>query len=304
MKSKNKNKIIVLALALLAAAPFRVFAQDSAKNDLVMNLGYFMKNNKVVYLMVNTKTKIDKKFQPVEGMVVNLYLDNDSASNLIGKITTNEKGLAKAIIPPNLKTAWDGSSAHTFLGVSASTKQFDETTAEAAITKTKITIDTLAGAEARTVTASVFALAGGEWVPAADVEMKIGIVRSGGSILSAGDDPTYTTDSTGTITAEFKRDMLPGDKSGNIVLIAKVEDNDQYGNLLSEKTVPWGVALKPGKNFFDQRTLWTTRYRTPLWLLFMAYSIIIGVWGTIIYLVLQIVKIKKLGVAGTNKVLS
>ena len=299
MKRKNINKIIVLVLALLVAGAFSVFAQDSAKNELVMNLGYFMNNNKVVYLMVNTKTKIDKKFQSVEGMVVHLYLDNDSAANLIGKVITNEKGLAKAIIPPNLKTTWDGSSAHTFIGVSGTTKQFDETTAEAAITKTKITIDTLAGAEARTVTASVFALQGGEWVPAKDVEMKIGIARSGGSILSAGDEETYTTDSTGTVNAEFKKDSLPGDQKGNIVLVAKVDDNDQYGNLFVEKTIPWGVALKPAKNFFAQRTLWTTRYKTPLWLLFMAYSIIIGVWGTIIYLVWQIVKIKKLGTTGS-----
>ena len=299
MKRKNKNKIFALVLAVLTAGPVSVFAQDSAKNDLVMNIGYFMNNNKVIYLVVNTKTKIDRKFQPVEGMVVHLYLDNDSASNLIGKVITNEKGLAKAIIPPNLKATWDGSSAHTFLGVSEPTKQFDATTAEAAITKTKIAIDTLAGAEARTVTARVIALVGGEWVPAADVEMKIGVARSGGSILAAGDDATYTTDSTGTVNAEFKIDKLPGDKNGNIVLIAKVEDNDQYGNLLAEKIVPWGTALKPGKNFFAQRTLWSTRYKTPLWLLFMAYSIIIGVWGTIIYLVWQIVKIKKLGVSGS-----
>jgi len=298
MKRKNKNKIIVLVLALLVAGPFRVFAQDSAKNELVMNLGYFMNNNKIIYLMVNTKTKIDKKFQPVEGMVVNLYLDSNSAGNLIGKVVTNEKGLAKTIIPPNLKNSWNGASSHTFIGISEPTKQFDETKAEAAITKTKITIDTLADAEARTITVTVSALLGDEWVPAKDVEIKVGVARSGGGILSAGDEETYTTDSTGTVNAEFKKDSLPGDQKGNIVLVAKVEDNDQYGNLLVEKTVPWGVTLKPEKNFFDQRTLWTTRFRTPFWLLFMAYSIVIGVWGTMIYLVWQIVKIKKLGTAG------
>ena len=46
---------------------------------------------------------------------------------------------------------------------------------------------------------------------------------------------------------------------------------------------------------FDQRKLWATKFRTPLWLLFMAYSIVIGVWGTIIYLVLQIIRIKRIG---------
>ena len=295
---RKKNNIMVLVLALFFAAPFSVFAQDSTKNELVMNLGYYMNNNKIIYLMVNTKTKIDKKFQPVNGMVVNLFLDNDSAGNFIGKVATNEKGIAKAIIPAALKDLWEGAATHNFIGISEKTKQFDETKAEAAITKTKITIDTLAGAETRTITVSVSALQDGEWRPAKDVEMKVGVNRLGG-ILPAGDEVSYTTDSTGIINVELKKDSLPGDQQGNIVLAAKVEDNDQYGNLLVEKTVHWGVAVTPEKNFFDQRTLWTTRFRTPFWLLLMAYTIVIGVWGTIIYLIVQIVKIGKLGKAST-----
>ena len=285
-------------LALFLAGPFSVFAQDSTKNELVMNLGYFMNNNKIIYLMVNTKTKIDKKFQPVKGMIVNLYLDNDSAGNFIGKVVTNEKGIAKAIIPVALKDLWEGTATHNFIGISEKNKQFDETKAEAAITKTKIVIDTLADAETRTITVSVSALQDGEWLPAKDVEMKVGVNRLGG-ILPAGDEVTYTTDSTGIINVEFKKDSLPGDQLGNIVLAAKVEDNDQYGNLLVEKTVRWGVAVTAEKNFFDQRTLWSTRFKTPLWLLFMACSIVIGVWGTIIYLIVQIVKIGKLGKSST-----
>ena len=55
----------------------------------------------------------------------------------------------------------------------------------------------------------------GQWIPVNGVEMKIGVERLGG-ILSAGDDETYTTDSTGTVTTEFKKDSLPGDQHGGI----------------------------------------------------------------------------------------
>ena len=134
-----------------------------------------------------------------------------------------------------------------------------------------------------------------EWMPAADVELKVGIQRFGG-LIPAGDEETYTTDSTGKVTAEFKREGLPGDEHGTIILAAKVEDNDQFGNLLIQKKAAWGVARKIDHNFFDQRTLWSTRFKTPYWLLFIAYSIIIGVWGTLIYLIRQVVKIIKLGV--------
>jgi hypothetical protein len=101
------------------------------------------------------------------------------------------------------------------------------------------------------------------------------------------------------VHAAFTRDSLPGDTLGNIVIAARIEDNDTYGNLLVEKNVPWGSPTKIDLTFFDKRALWSTAFRAPAWLLFMAYSIAIIVWGTIIYLVFQIVKIKRLGVRST-----
>ena len=190
---------------------------------------------------------------------------------------------------------WNASSDHIFIGIAEANKEFEETKAETPITKTKINIDTSSDVGTRNIIVAVSALKNGEWTPVKDVEMKVGIGRLDGSILSAGDEATYTTDSTGSATVELKKDSLPGDEKGNIVLAAKVEDNDQYGNLLVEKTTPWGVALKPEKNFFNQRTLWSTRFRTPIWLLLMAYSIIITVWGVLLYLVIQVVRIRKLG---------
>ena len=297
MKRKNKNKIVVAALALLIGGPFSAIAQDSTKKELVINIGYFVNDNKITWLMVNAKTKIDKKFQPVKDVTINLYLDKDSAANFVGKVTTDERGVAKAILPSALKALWQESPAHTLIGISEANKEFDETKTEATITKTKITIDTLSDGETKTIAVKVSSFNGTEWLPARDVEMKVGVSRSASSILSAGDEATYTTDSTGTVTAELKKTKLPGDEKGNIILVAKVEDNDKYGNLLVEKSVPWGVATKQDNNFFDQRTLWSTRFRTPFWLLFMAYSIVIGVWGTILYLIIQIVKIKKIGMS-------
>ena len=291
---KNKYRISILALVVCLCNYSYCFAQDSTKHELVVNVAYYMSNNRIIYLMVYTKTKINTKFQPVQNSVVSLYLDSIGNNNFIAKVTTNENGAAKAILPPVLKTAWDASSDHTFLGIAEANKEFDETKTETPITKTKINIDTSSDGETRNVIVAVSALINNEWVPAKDVEMRVGISRLGG-ILSAGDEETYTTDSTGTVTVELKKDSLPGDEKGNIILAANVEENDLYGNLLVEKTVPWGIMLIPEKDFFDQRTLWSTRFKTPVWLLFMAYSIIIGVWGTFIYLVFQIIKIKKLG---------
>ena len=164
---------------------------------------------------------------------------------------------------------------------------------EAQVTKAKIEIDTSRTDEAKNVTVNVKELQNGEWVPANGVELKIAVKRSIGN-LPIGDEETYTTDSTGSVTAEFKRDSLLGDNKGNFILVARTEDNEKFGNLFAEKNVNWGVT-PIFDNSFDQRSLWATRSKTPIWLLGLAGSIVAGVWGTLIYLILQVIRIRKMG---------
>ena len=83
-------------------------------------------------------------------------------------------------------------------------------------------------------------------------------------------------------------------REGANPLIAKIEDDDKYGSLSIEKTVPWGIKVFSA-NHFGERALWAARGRSPIWLVFMAYSIIAAVWGVIFYLIFRIVRISKLG---------
>jgi hypothetical protein len=296
MKKLKSNKYWLLIFSLLMAFNSMVYAQDEpVETKEVVNLHYFNINNNVQYLLLESLLKTGKKSEPQSNKVFQLYLDVNDPANLITKVLTDANGKAKAIVPEKLKTLWDGTSDHIFIVVAEGSSKEEETSSEFTITKAKITIDTSNTDGVRSIIASVMKLKNNEWVPASEVEMKLGVKRMN-SILSAGDEATYTTDSTGTVTVEYKKENMPGDEHGNILLAARVEDNDELGNLLIEKPVNWGVAIKEDKSFFDQRTLWTTRFHTPYWLLIMAYSIALGVWGTILYLVFQLVKIKKLGV--------
>ena len=293
-KLKINNYVFLLLPFLFFVLTNKVSAQEKEEAEELIKLNYFTVNNGVQYLILENSLKTGRKTEPLKNKVFKLYLNSNTPENLIGKVSTDKNGKAKSFLPPSLKVAWAESTNPTFIAV-ADGKE-DEIAAELAISKSKIQLDTLTTDGIRSITVTVMQLSDSVWVPAADVEMKVGVQRLGG-ILSAGDDETYTTDSSGTASMEFTKDSLPGDRKGNFVLVAKIQENDLFGNLIVEKTVPWGIAVKPDTSFFEQRTLWTTRFRTPIWLLIMAYSIFIGVWGTIIYLVTQIVKIKKLGVA-------
>jgi hypothetical protein len=296
MKKMRANKYWLLVFSLLMAFHSTLYAQDEpVVPKEIVTLRYFNDNNHFQYLLLQSSLKTGKKVEPLGNKVFQLYLDVNDPANVITKVLTDKNGQAKAIIPARLKSLWDSASTHTFVVVAEGTSKEEETTTEFTITKSKITIDTTNEEGVRNITASVMKLENETWVPAADVEMKLGVMRMDKSILSAGDEATYTTDSAGIVTVEFKKDSLPGDLKGNIVLAASVEDNDELGNLLIEKPVNWGVAVKEDKSFFDQRALWKTGSKTPYWLLIIAFSITIGVWSTILYLVFQLFKLKKLG---------
>jgi len=286
----NRNSLVILALFVSTAS----VSQDSVAKTPVLKLLYFSSDNKIPSLHVQTKWKAGKKYQPAKGISVTVYLDSaTTALALSNKIITDESGEAVVIMPPSLKTKWEASAKHKFIAEVTGSKEFDGLSAETEITKAKLELDTTTDGETKTVSTIVTALQNGKWTPIKGVEMKIGVKRLG-SDLKIGDDDTYTTDSLGKVSAQFKRDSLPGDEKGNLVLVAKVEENEQFGNLVVEKTVPWGAKLKI-ENTFNQRSLFATRNKTPGWLLFMAYLIIGIVWGTLIYLINRLIKIKKLG---------
>lgn len=291
---KKSNIIRIALLASFWAAYLFAAAQDAEKPELSVSLRYFNINSNVQYLKLQAKVKEENKWQPVMNMNFSLYLDSVSADNLINKVKTNDKGDASSVIPVSLKEKWNVASTHKFIAVSEATKAFEVTTTEVPVTKARIVIDTLNVDGVRSVSVKVESFENGEWLPAKDVEVKIGVERLGG-MLRIGEEENYTTDSTGMAVGEFKLDSLPAiDNKGTLTLMAKVEDNETFGNLSMQTAVPWGVYFKP-ETRYGERTLWSTGKLVPLWLLFMAVSIIAGVWGVIIYLIFQIIKIKKLG---------
>jgi len=101
-----------------------------------------------------------------------------------------------------------------------------------------------------------------------------------------------TTDDNGESTIDFPTD-LPGDASGNVVVIAKVEDDENLGTVEAAQTINWGVPAKPEP--MQTRALWTSGNNAPWPLTITVTSIVVIVWGIIFYMFYQLVVIKKAG---------
>ena len=291
------HKFIMLLMLILGAFVETINAQDSAATSpTLLSINYFLPANHVPYLEITTKKKVGRKFEPVQNISVNIYFNEAEQKNLLGKVVTDAIGKGRIGLPPSFKNTWDSLDEFKFLAQSDSSARQVPLSADVTIKKAILSVDATLVDSARTVIGELREKNGNAWVAVKDVDMQLSIKRMLGN-LSVGDEATYTSDSTGVSSAGFKKDSIPGDEKGNIILVAKVDDNDTYGTLVTEKTVNWGKAINPPKDFFAQRTLWSTSHETPIWLLFTVWSIVIGIWGTMIYLVFQILKIRKMGKA-------
>lgn len=126
--------------------------------------------------------------------------------------------------------------------------------------------------------------------PLKGVDVNFFIKKSFG-LLPVGDG-AVTTDDHGEAVADFPVG-IPGDPSGNVTVTAKVEENDQTGELQASKDAQWGAPVEPSQHSIDQRTLYASAANAPIPLVVTVVSLVALVWGTIFYIVYQLVAIKK-----------
>ncbi len=125
--------------------------------------------------------------------------------------------------------------------------------------------------------------------PVAEVSVKLYVQRLFG-LLPIGSETA--TDEEGYATFEFPKD-IPLNPEGKLKVIAKVEDDENYGSF--EADTETNIGFKPNLEKLNQneRAIWGARDRAPIYFIVASLVIISGIWGTLLYVVLQLFKIKK-----------
>lgn len=282
--------ILVIAIILLSALVS--FAQEE-KKSIKLGLSYYQINDQVRELKATAKAKNGKKFEPVAEIEVEFFLGEQSSANSIGKAKTNKKGIASIELPLSAASKLDSVSSFKLTALVAESKTYNEQSTEVEITKARIDLTIFEANDKKEVGAKLLALNDGQWAEVPDVDVKL-FVRRNLADLSLS-EKTLTTDAGGDVSAslDFKT-PIPGDANGNIIIGAKVEDNDNYGTIVTMKYAKWGVAQKIN-SAFNERSLWASRDKTPIWLLVFPNLIIAVVWGLIFYMLYLIYKIREAG---------
>lgn len=290
---KQATYLSGIRVILLLLAVWRLQAQEEKeKAPIRIILAYYQSDEALPLIKVTASTKKNQKFVPVADAEVNLFFNEETAEGFMGRVTTNDRGSASMTLPVKFKTSWDSMIFFKFIGTVTGNKQFEDEAAEIEITKARIELSLTEEDSIRTIKAALHASTDSGLVSVPETDLLLVVSRLL-SDIGAGEEEFYTTDENGEVSAPFIF-KFPGDETGKIRIGAKIEDHELYGNLKTTQNIQWGSPLLADHSF-AKRSLWATRDKTPIWLLVFPNLLIIGVWGTIIYLINIILKIRKLG---------
>lgn len=298
MKPKNNlyKVSILVTLALLNYASLSI-AQDSTKAVVkkpFLSLTYTNSGNTFQSLIFKASVKYGQELKPVSYQKLQIYYeDAENPANAVAELTTDLSGKAILPMPKSVQEYWKENNPLKFIARMDSIPELGALETETEITKAKLLIETDEQENQRKVKVTLLELIDSSFTPVSDVEIKVGIKRLN-SILPFNEEASFTTDSTGSFIADFAIDSIPGNEKGEIVLIAKVEEHELYGTLENEIKANWGIASTMDHGPFPP-ALWTPGDQVPLWLLILALTIISSVWGTLFFLFMQIIKLRKLG---------
>lgn len=126
--------------------------------------------------------------------------------------------------------------------------------------------------------------------PVSEIDLNFYVERTF-SLLPIG-DIFNTTEENGEVKIEFPSD-LPGDSVGNVKIIVKILEADEYTDTEVEEIINWGKVTR-FNNKQTERSLWAAGANAPISLLLLTNLLILSVWGIIVYIIYKIFQISKL----------
>jgi hypothetical protein len=277
------KSVITLGVLMFFCVP--LFAQEQKeeveKSAARMSLSSTQVNGDSILLQTAIKTRRESGLQSVPFEWVQFTMIADSVTKQLGKALTDDKGVASLMVGVNqLQMGED--SLWMFASSYDGNDSINSGESELSIRQAGMV---LAGEEQDSVNVLTVRLYNpADDSPLAEADIKFYVKRHF-SNLEIGEG---TTDENGEASMEVVNN-LPGDMKGNLVLIAKAEDLDEYGSVSSVIVKPWGVALAADD---EKRTRELWSHSPPMWMIITFIVLMSVVWGHYIVIIFNLVKIR------------
>ena len=278
--------LALIVVCLLNLHSNSTYAQKVEKNRLRIAVDYVKIMDAEIFFNIRAGARVNKQAVRVSNIELTLSNEFDYEEVQLGKVVTNTDGESKftlkgmnALRPDSTNTytvtvAFDGNDLYKRASKSIS---FKDANIKARM-QTKDSINLISATLLDAVTLD----------PIPGQNLNVQVQRLFRPLVLG--DPFNKTDEEGSILVPIEDD-IPG-IDGNLTLEVVLKESEEFGTVKAIVNAPIGVPFE-NESTFDQRTMWSPRDKTPLFLLILPNIITFSMWAFIFYLILNLFKIVK-----------
>jgi len=287
---KNQINMRFIFLAVLGVFIFNtgthdLYAQKAKKNKVRLNVQYVKIMGGEVYFDIKASSKIKKKNVKVSNIELTLINELEDEEIVLGKTTTNMDGESRLILKSLNEIKSDSSNTFNILVSFKGNDSFKKAKKSISFKDAEIKAKLITKDSINYISAT---LTDSETSPIVDESLTVQVQRLF-KPLGIGEE-FNNTDEEGSILVPVE-DGIPGIE-GNLAIEVVLNESDDFGTVKTVVNAPIGTIIVD-ESTFDQRTMWSPRNKTPIFLLIFPNLLIFGIWGFIVYLILNLFKLSK-----------
>jgi hypothetical protein len=279
---------MILLTFLIVGEPVNfALAQDDKPLRLYLDIVCYQ-NEKGIDLNATVRARIgeNQKIMPVEGLSLDFYTFNDSLELPLGTVMSNGDGVAKLAIERYNNLSWDEEEGYQFKVLFKGSDKFRKGSKSTSIRKAIINVKFVEIDSVKMILAEALEIdpQTREKIPLEGEAVSF-YVKGSLSLYPIGEEDLED----GIARVNFPV-TLPGDSLGNLTIIAKIEESDDYGFVEGSARKDWGMPREPAVTE-KRRGLGDTD--APLWMVYTLIFLMSAVWIHYLYVFVVIYLIKK-----------
>jgi hypothetical protein len=280
---KRNISFTVILISSLYIVNVDLFSQDKTLITPYIQLQYFKNTDDQRVLKTTLTYSLNRMELPLKGMEITFYSGGDK-KEVLGTGVTDNKGAASLELTDNLKILTSNNGSWEFNSEFKGNDTIEAGTSDISVKDVNLEVTYTEPDSIKKVTIKAFTLSNGKEIPVSGEPVLVYVPRMF-SQLQIGEIPL---DENGTGSLEFPGD-LPGDKEGNITVIARFEENATFGNVERQKLLKWGLPTDYSVPT-SHRALWTKT--APRWMVLSLSVLLAGVWGHYLFAIISLIRIR------------
>ena len=282
-----RNVFLAILSVLVFAAGFQdLHAQKAKINKTRLKAQYIKIMDGESFIEIIATSKVKKQNIKVSGIDVYVFNELEDENIELGKVTTNMKGEGKFVFKNFKSIQTDTSFTYNILLKFKGNETFKKAKKSISFKNADITAKMVLKDSTNYINARFSDPITNN--PIIEQDLTIQVQRLFGPLILG--EEFNTTDDDGTVFVPIE-EGIPG-VDGILTIEVVLNDSDDYGTIKALVTAPIGIPIVD-ESTYDDRTMWSPRNKTPIFLLIFPNLLILGIWGLIVYLIFNLFKISK-----------